>query len=351
MMVLLAGLLFFGLTFTSSPNYGWAKSSRYFVFGSIMFLSPILFLRNNWDIKMMVWTFVIVGLMIGIATILNIQGTQERASFLEADDIGTAVKISIGTLIAFCFIINKHSSKISKIAYGIIVFVCFVGIVLTGSRGPLFGLIICFAIAPFLFGRRVSLYWLIPGLAVGILGFGYSMIKAEREASSSFRRISALWEHGDGVEEAFGSRMPLYTYAISNIPKKPLLGHGTGAFAVDFEGVDERKYPHNIFLELGYENGIPGIIIFVVFLILIYRKWKESRFYSHQLNNEELYNLSSIAGLIFIYFFLQVMKSGDLDGNQFLFFCSGFILAINNATSNYMQKNELYFNDNTQIEQ
>lgn len=40
MMILLAGLLFFGLTYTSAPNYGWTKSSRYFVFSFVMFLAP-----------------------------------------------------------------------------------------------------------------------------------------------------------------------------------------------------------------------------------------------------------------------------------------------------------------------
>jgi hypothetical protein len=325
MMIFLAGLLFFGLAYTSSPNYGLAKSSRYFVFGSVMFLAPLLFLRTVSDIKLLIWFFVISGLLIGVATIFNIQ--EGRASFLEADTIGTAVKIALGALISFCFIINKNSSLKSKIVSGIILFVCFLGIVLTGSRGPLLGLIVCCAIASFFFGRRISLYWLIPGLVIGILGFGYSMRKAEQMAGSSFFRIAAFWQQDRSVGEIFGDRILFYTYAVSNIPHAPMFGHGTGSFAMDFDGVDERGYPHNIFLELGYENGIVGVITFTVFLFMIYKKWKESRIYAHHLGNEELCNLSSIVGLVFIYFFLQVLKSGDIDGNRFLFFCSGFIMS------------------------
>lgn len=336
MMILLAGALFFGLIYTSSPNYGWMKSSRYFVFGSIMFLAPLLFIRTVSDVKFLIWFFVISGVLIGIATIFNIQ--EDRAAFLESGTLGTASKIAMAALVSFCFIINKNSRQSTKIINGFILFLCFIGIVLTGSRGPLFGLIICCMIAPLLFGRRVSLYWLIPGLVVGIVGFGYSMTKAEQVAKASMRRISSIWqEGGGGIEGAFSSRMSYYGYAISNIPHAPVLGHGTGSFAMDYEGEDIPTYPHNVFLELGYENGMVGVLIFTIFLFMLYKRWKEMRIYVNYLDSKDLYYLPVIAVLIFLYTFMQVLKSGDLERNRFFFFCCGFIVSVYNLIVEHAQ--------------
>lgn len=48
-----------------------------------------------------------------------------------------------------------------------------------------------------------------------------------------------------------------------------LLGYGTGSYGILSENIDERAYPHNIFLEILVENGVLGLLMLVSFFVLI----------------------------------------------------------------------------------
>jgi len=347
-MLLLGFFMLFGLFYSSAPIYGWAKSSRFLVFGGAMFLAPLLFVRNEFDVKLFLWIFILAGVLVSVATMFNIQ--EERGTFLEANTIGTAERIGLGILISFCFIINRRSHMLNRLVNGGLLFVSFVGLIMTGSRGALYALVLCSVIAPFFFGRKVSFYWLIPGVVVGVLGVGFSMARAEQVTGAAVRRIAVLWQYESGVESAFSTRLPFYSYAISNMPRAPLIGHGTGAFASDFGGEDTRQYPHNIVLELGYENGLVGLSLFVMLLLMVYRRWRLCRRCADRfLGNEMLYILCSIAGLIFVYLFLQALKSNDIDGNRLLFFSLGFIVSIYSISAEQLRSLSAQFYESNDV--
>jgi O-antigen ligase len=76
-------------------------------------------------------------------------------------------------------------------------------------------------------------------------------------------------------------RMQIWTRAIHRIAAEPdrlLLGHGVGVYPID-EGFGapnwllqpaegNKYYPHNVHLELLYETGIPGLMIFTILTLL-----------------------------------------------------------------------------------
>jgi len=45
-----------------------------------------------------------------------------------------------------------------------------------------------------------------------------------------------------------------------------IIGEGTGNFGFLFYGSDVQAYPHNIFVELFYENGVIGLLLFLSLL-------------------------------------------------------------------------------------
>ena len=80
-------------------------------------------------------------------------------------------------------------------------------------------------------------------------------------------------------------------------------GLGVGSFGILFEGEDERLYPHNAILEIGFELGIVGVILFIILVFLYFKKLR--------------FNLNFL--LIFVYLFLNSMKSYSLVDSRVMF--------------------------------
>ena len=73
------------------------------------------------------------------------------------------------------------------------------------------------------------------------------------------------------TESSMGQRYAFWEYSIKLIAEKPLLGHGTGSFAKEYERIahNERwktKNPHNEFLMVGVQLGLSGLLIYLGFL-------------------------------------------------------------------------------------
>ncbi|MEQ9671092.1 O-antigen ligase family protein [Coleofasciculus sp. G2-EDA-02] len=77
------------------------------------------------------------------------------------------------------------------------------------------------------------------------------------------------------------SRLALWKAAISEMTKQPITGIGLGVFAEhigrEVFGV-KGFHAHNIFLNIGTELGIPGLLIFIGFLLKIASDLKPSNF-------------------------------------------------------------------------
>lgn len=82
------------------------------------------------------------------------------------------------------------------------------------------------------------------------------------------------------------------------------LGEGTGAYGIYFNGIDEVAYPHNIFLEVFFENGLIGIGLLILLIISFIVNYKPK-----------------LINYCVIFFFLNSLMSGNINGNNLLFLC------------------------------
>lgn len=107
------------------------------------------------------------------------------------------------------------------------------------------------------------------------------------------------------VDGSIGSRLKAYEYSIENIIHKPLTGTGFGGFYSEevAKEVSWMKYPHNIFLEIGVELGIPVLILFCWMVITVFIKQ---------------YKYSPVIFYFFLFAFLLAQTSKDLP-NQGMF--------------------------------
>jgi O-antigen ligase len=80
-----------------------------------------------------------------------------------------------------------------------------------------------------------------------------------------------LQAHPEMTEFSMGARFTFWRYSLKLIAEKPLLGHGTGSFAKEYERIADNeqlmtKNPHNEFLMIGVQLGLLGLSIYLGFL-------------------------------------------------------------------------------------
>jgi len=138
-------------------------------------------------------------------------------------------------------------------------------LIATGSKGPLLALLTSLVCAPIFLVRgivaRLSLAILI--LSISIMG-GILLLELLPKDFIQERFIDKI--------QNLSLRLPAYQAAIYAILNSDALefviGHGTGDFGYLDLGRDDRAYPHNMLLEVAYENGLVGIALLLVALAL-----------------------------------------------------------------------------------
>ena len=80
-----------------------------------------------------------------------------------------------------------------------------------------------------------------------------------------------LKSHPEKTEFSMRQRFTFWKYSVKLIAEKPLLGHGTGGFAKEYQRVASSelfvtKNPHNEFFMIGVQLGLLGLFIYLGFL-------------------------------------------------------------------------------------
>lgn len=254
-----------GLAYTRSPNYGLSK----------LILVTSYFVILNFILYNILMTFDLIykfalGLLFGAIGLIII-------SFYE---IGNPLKLVIGLQRFFRLESTENSNPILFARYLVLAFIVIVWYqvssrrlvhlfwvlpslaiasfytVSTGSKGPIVSLIMAASLSPLvLFRHRIIIFSTISIIFISLGIYFFRIFPKE-----------FLYERyvGKAVETLSG-RSQVYQYTISTIMRSDFVslffGHGTGDFAYLMTGKDKMFYPHNVFLEITYENGIIGLLL------------------------------------------------------------------------------------------
>jgi len=350
----LAAFLLFGLVYTSAPIYGFQKSIRFATIVLIMFLAPVVLVSSLKDLKLIIGILFFMSIVYAIGTIIAphaaLMSTAglDRAAFAEAGPLATAGILAMGVIIAFCLAIAPHALGGLKRLGIVMIPVMLIAMVWTGSRGPFFGLWLCVLAALFIYRKHVSKIWLVVVVATTVIATSLIFIKLPYETTI---RIGGVVMDKYETEKLTSVRTEMFRWAWENAKKRLIFGHGTGAYAVDRNGVDTGDWPHNIILELLYEQGLVGVALISLFIWLILWRWRQASkltYLCEPYMHKEASHILHIAGLLFLFNLLQAMKSFDIVGNRWMFFSAGLVLAafncIRQATEEMYVEGELITN-------
>ncbi len=304
-----------GLLSTPVSDYGQDKFVKFMTFTLVAAFSPFALVENRRDLRRL---FAIIGIAavagglfaITVGTTAETDQTGDRLVVGGArNTIYTSRFLMTGALILLLApalrIWGGHRLLIPLTGAGLVAIAASIG-----SRGPLLALALavgCTVAAVVLREpRRLLPMMLIVAAGVAMLPF-IPLPETSRERLVGFSQhpVEALRED---------VREPLYEQAIDLAVANPLLGVGTGGFAL-YSGVltsQNEKYPHNVFLEAGAELGLgPPLALAVVtwmLLAALYRKAWEAP-------DEARYMICLVGGIFLLNFF-ATQFSGDFNDNR-----------------------------------
>jgi hypothetical protein len=180
----------------------------------------------------------------------------------------------ICTVFPFLFYFSTVNWK-TRLAFFVLAPACLVALALTGSRSGLIGFgIVCLAILGKAKNRAALAAVIVAG---GIIGF--SLLESDMQD-----RYLSTFGLGTKNEATANERTEANIQQFYVVLRRPLFGHGLGTSPEANYHYSEtgpyggRDIPaHNLYLEIGQELGIFGLIIFLAFIVEILKSFARSR--------------------------------------------------------------------------
>jgi len=274
-------ILLVGGSYLSPDSQSGVEKAILFAMAVILpYMIARIFFKTYEQIK--VFLITILSLAAGIAIILIFMSflpayTTGRLHFFKANPIPTGTLLAVGLVIAVIWLSSDLFKKnINNKAFCIAVIpLCLFGIFLSGVRGPLVSAIVGLAFYLLIMYRRK------PRVLISMVGIILFLLVtfnilnpyiASKTTNIRAYSIEALMQ-GKAVK----SRLERYHGAMKLFAQRPWLGGGTNSY---YQRTQLDEYPHNIFLEIGSENGLIGLLVFLGFLGSIV--WAGFRYFSIQ---------------------------------------------------------------------
>lgn len=329
--ILLIFAIFCGLVvlsgfYTPSPESGWLKIVRFLIFASSMFFAPIIFLKKPKDSIQMLRYFKFLSAIILCAMVINLILIATsgglvtylvRASLLGANPI--AVSRSLAVIAAMVTVIGIRKQGFQRFLALILLAVILLAIVSTGSRGPLasfFAGIVLFSMMFESTDYRSSLFTV--GIIAIMIVIGLLFILPQ-SLTTRFLQITQgdIIVTAGGVERisTIATRLSFWEISINEWLRSIfsfLFGIGAGGFSSLFIWRDFRWYPHNIFVEVMVEQGIIGLTLLLLMILIAIKPLLNAR------RRGVLSEHSSVWVAAMLVIFFSAQFSGDLNDNRIL---------------------------------
>lgn len=331
-LLLLTAILAFSYTYSMGPKYGGYKLLSFIAFNISLFVIAAFFPQSARELRRLVYSYILVAIVITVLTGLIFysylqSGEVEkimRLTFAGVNPISYSAYISGALLIIMTLWDEKWTIR-RKILLALACFVFIIAILLANSRGPLFSL---FVVGSGLIAVRIRQHPKVKQLfiAVAALIIFAVLLQALPENLISRYDISKSFSGATVVapQNTISMRLRFWRHSLEMSTQSPLtfiFGNGIGSFARDYYHYDHRWYAHNIFIELFGEQGLLGVVAFVLFIgTVLANGFRRSARLEAGAKRIAL-SLLIVAG----YFLLTAQFSGDLNDNRRLWFVLGLI--------------------------
>mgnify|MGYP006147262095 CR=1 FL=1 len=302
--------MIFTLTYSPSFEYKYEKTGNFLV-SILLFLYPLFIRKVNFNFIIKLYTIIMVPFAVFLVYMKSITYSVERESvelfigyWLDYLSLG----FHLGILVLLLNYFNKN------------IFLQILTLALlfaSSARGPLIFTILILILMNFKKNKRIIFKSFLRYKKTFFLLIVLIFINLNNFASLFQKSIGRFMSLGSGYDESVASRIAMMKYAfyqpfenMSNF----LFGNGIGSFGIYYNGVDARGYPHNVILEIFFELGLLGVIIFFVLMVFIMKRFSVR---------------NNVFSILFFFAFLNAMKSSNLT-SLWIFFSFIAGMSLNN---------------------
>ena len=333
--LMLATIVAVSYLYSPAPNYGWQVVSRLSGIGGLLFLSPLILVRREKDLRHFVGTFLFAAVALAIGMVARLESSAPGGT-KDITHIGAGWLMGMAVLLALYYrrLFERRLPQSLVMLFYLPVLV--VGLLASVSRGPILSLVPVLVITSLLLNARQQL---VPRIVkiLGVLAF----LLASYVAFSSFiqgipelrekyanktTELEQLWQ-GEQTAHSGGQRLGLYESALQSMSERPFFGLGVGGWSVYRYGREANRLdptveadPHNLFLQVGAEEGVVGLIALFAFLGTVVSAIR--RIFDATGNR-----FLVLPGLL-MFVVSTSMFSGDLDDDRIVWMLCGVIFAI-----------------------
>jgi O-antigen ligase len=319
LFVALAALVLAGALYAPDQNLALNHVATYWALVFLPIVPAAMRVGSNPRyLREFLWAFFGMGI-VTVTLGLTQLSSDQRLVVLGQNTIQTARAALLAPLIGVTFVLQERGLIGRAIAVVLIPPAVVIALA-SGSRGPLLALVV---LALFTAARRLSrprtVNWRVAGIGLAVTLASIVVVSSAASSlpSEATRRFGSLADFvqsmvsedptvatGGSVagETSAGARVAFFGVAISLFEERPLLGMGTAGFGASsrrFLGYTE-LYPHNAVLQFAAEYGLVGLAIFAGLTYLAVTR---------RLGSEKSHGAARV---LFLFFFLNAMVSGDI---------------------------------------
>lgn len=310
----LTALMAISLAYTPMFGAGADKFGRFLVVTGIGIIAPFFVLETPQAMKRFLIGFAVAGYGICLYSLSRLGGS-ERLVTPSDNTIGLGhVACAVCAVIWFAAI-PKASILKRMLAYSLLL-VPVAALIGSGSRGP--ALALGLVIVPSLIFYRRLLFDAVCLIAAGAIALPFLNIPR-----SSLEYLGSLLT-GKTMGALLDFRGDLLDYGWQLLHRHPFIGAGIGGFRYASPNPGAYKWPHNIFLEIACELGIPAVLLVIaIFGSAIRESWRQLRG-----RLSPTFGLSMIASALLAIGIVNGLNTGDInsDRSTWLFLSLVFVI-------------------------
>ena len=279
-----------------------------------------------------VWLLLVFGTAMSLDGLVQFAtGQSERGQVLSASFrlegyINQSRLFVLAALVAFTFWLRADPLSRRGVGLLTVFAICCYALLIAGARGPILAAVPAMLL-PVALGWRATGRDLLINKAVlaSLVLFAVMAAVLVQLAASSMDDLPALqrfrtlfFREGDGLSAPYNpTRLQFWRETWLLWFEQPLVGHGNGSWPLLYFGVDTKRHPHNLILEVLAEYGLIGLILLAAVAAAACRQATLRR-----LREEPVL---MCAAMLCINTFLSAMTSGDLAENRNVFAMLGLL--------------------------
>lgn len=310
--LILVGVMVSQLGASASSHYGGRKLELFIVGPIVGLIAGVIVGRDREDFDLYVGLTLLLSTFAAAVLFVQLAGGQAAAVYTGRFSIAGSDPITLGRMAGVGLLLGMYLLTSSKLlwlricALGSLPLLA-VGIVASGGRGPVVGVVLGLIVLLTLLGQDQESRRRIPLILVGGL-LAAVLVSQVVPGQAVNRALSVLTGTGAGVSS--NGRSALWHQAFQAFGAHPFTGVGTGGFAAINP---ENMYPHNMLLEVASELGLAGLVpmlgIILTGAATLLGNWRRANVRGHDRARPALVAALFVAALA------NAMFSGDLSLN------------------------------------